>query len=133
MSSPDARQSAPIWQDFIGNKFACVLPVFSAQACAAVDEVTRSIIHLLRQVIKCCHSLPKLWLIIAAVQAVFPASRSSHLTDQDMHPKERHTFWCHCVSQHYTVKSPAFLPFFFPPLINKCMFFPITWDSDHQI
>jgi len=79
--------------DFISNIFVCLLPAFTVQSSAPVGEVTRSIIHLLRQVIKRRHSLPKLGLIIPAVQAVFPASCSSPLPDQDIHPKESLTYW----------------------------------------
>lgn len=101
--------------DFSLNKFIFFLPVFSVQSSAPVDEVTRSIIHLLRQVIKHCHSLPKLGLIIPAVQAVFPASCSSPLTDQDIHPKEKPTYWSKLqppALHSCTVKTTLF---FFPP------------------
>ncbi len=89
--------------------------MFAAQCSAPSDEVTRSIIHLLRQVIKRCHSLPKLGLIIPAAQAFFPASCSSPLTDQDIHPKEKRTYWSVCNSLRYIhALSKA------PP----CCFFP---------
>lgn len=116
-------QSAP-WQfflrEFTSNKFFCALPVFAVQSSAPVDEVSRSIIHLLRQVIKRCHSLPKLGPIIPAVQAVYPASCSSPLTDQDIQCKERDTYWSDCISQRCTraLSNPPFL---------------LTWNSNLQI
>lgn len=114
--------SVAVFRDLSSNKFVCDLPVFAVQSGAPVDEVTCSIIHLLRQVIKRCHSLPKLGLIIPAVQAVFPASCSSPLTDQDIHPKERHTYWSDCNSQNctHTLSKPLLTVF---PLTCLFIFF----------
>lgn len=113
---------SPSHRDFTSNKFICVFPVFALQFSTPVDEVTRIIIHLLRQVIKRCHSPPKLGLIVLALQAVFPASCSSPLTDQDIHPKERHIYCSDCNSLHYTVKSAPPYCFFFQ--MKKKSIFP---------
>lgn len=116
--------SGSCW-DLSPNKFICVLPVLSAQCSTPVDEGTGSIIHLLRRVIKHCHSLPKLGLIIPAVQAVVPASCSSPLTDQDIHPTERHTYWSDCSSQHCTRTLSKAPPCWFLHWKNTC-FLPLT-------
>lgn len=57
-------------------------------------ELTRSIVCLLGEVIKCLHSLPKLGLIAAAVQAVCPASCSSTFpTQPDSGAEDKDSHW----------------------------------------
>lgn len=123
--------SLPLFPKFLLRRDSSALCQFSqCNLTPAVDEVSRSIIHLLRQVIKRCHSLPKLGLIIPAVQAVYPASCSSPLTDQDIQSKERErekhlvaaspsTALIHC-------HIPSLLPFiylsiYFPKWKKKCL------------
>lgn len=105
------------WQLFktsLQRNSYCVLLVLAVQSSVRVNEVSHSIIHLLRQVIKRCQSLPKLGLITPAVQAVFPASCSSPLADQDIQCKKRDTEWSDCISQPSThaLSNPLLAVFF---------------------